>query len=233
MALFVGGTVESGQRAAAGLRLAPGWHRRSALSAAACLSYPFMCYATMQRWPQGQAPSPRRPLHKHSEAEAARLHAKARLHHGSVMAGRPARQPFRRLWLAAQGRLCCRGRSRVVPALLASTTADLAGRLRGIATHDRTSDGRPEVHSDIPGHFCRHRWRLPRGRTATHTLSTKRRVDGQAIPYMQAESSVHLAGCIPRFFGTPTSLQVSTPPQAVRRSWVHVHSEGGRGSAGW
>ena len=42
------------------------------------------------------------------------------------------------------------------PILLAAAAADLAGRAHGEASQDRTRDGKPEVKSDIPGHFCRH-----------------------------------------------------------------------------
>ena len=118
--------------------------------------------------------------HKCSKAAAARRQPKGHFHQRWVAASRPPKWPIRRLWMGAQAQMvfqrpCARPDA---PALLATAAADLAGRLRGIARHDRNPDGRLDVTSDILGHFCRRRWRLHRANiTATLTLLTNRTVE--------------------------------------------------------
>ena len=127
---------------------------------------------------------------------------------------RLAKWPVRRLWPGTQAwlvfqRPCARPDA---PALLAAAAVDLAGRWHGVATQDRNPDGRPEVKSDIEGHFCRHRWRLRRGGlTTTLTLSANRKVEGQAllyvwVPRLPAPGVVY---CTP----LPAPLTVSAGPQ--------------------
>ena len=185
-----------------GLQLAPRFCRRSGPFRRDTLSVSFhvLCH--------GVEESPR--LSAVTEVAAAtsalmrrwRRHAKARLQ-GQGIAGHPARWPVRRLWLGARARLvfqrpCTRSDA---ADLLAAAAMDLAACLRGTAVQDRDPAGNPGVKFDIPGHFCRHRWRLHTGiQTAFLTLSTNRRVEGRTFPYVWVQAGPHLALCVARLF---------------------------------
>ena len=54
--------------------------------------------------------------------------------------------------------------------------------------------GGPDVKSDIPGHSCRHCWRLLRGTQMAYlTILTNRKVEGRTLPYIWVQGNLHLA----------------------------------------
>ena len=84
-----------------------------------------------------------------------------------------------------------------------------------------------------PGHFCRHRWRLHRGnQTAVLTLSTNRRLEDRALPYIWVQGSPHLALCVARLFGPLRPLadvSVQVLPRLVSAQAVSAVSGTGEG----